>query len=147
MSAYKTRMNRLTSRQGPATRNRSQGSPDSSRSRAGLPVTRYIGFFSYPIFLDNKHQNGNGEKHGRKGRSAFHVVIAHGLHVNLGSQGRVVAADDHRIAEVGDALDEDQQKSVGNTRPDQRQYDGPEDMAAGCAHVAGRFFIGRVDLP
>jgi hypothetical protein len=57
------------------------------------------------------------------------------------------AADQHRVPEVAERVDPDQERGAGKAGPGQRQRDRPEGVEPAGAQVAGRVLERRVDPP
>ncbi len=96
------------------------------------------------VLLHDEHEERDGEEDDRHRGGAFLVVGSGDLQVDGRRQRVVGAADDHRVREVGDGLDEGDEKCISETRQNQRQGDGAKDRPSGSAHVAGGLLEGGV---
>ena len=82
------------------------------------------------IALYEENQDGRDDQKGAQRRAHRQVPGADDLGVGFGGQHVVVAADQHRVAEIGQAVDADKQKRAGDAGSSQFQRDGPEQVPA-----------------
>ena len=89
-----------------------------------------IDFLFHPVFRDDKQQHRQVQQQHGHGGAALHIVVADRLDVYLGRQGGIVAADGHRIGEVGHRFDKHKQERVGDAGADQRRRYPAEGLPA-----------------
>ena len=105
---------------------------------------RRLGF--QVVLLHCKHCERDAQQHDRHRRRALFVVCAGDLQIDRSGERIVAAADDHRVCEVGDGLDERDEERVAEAGEQQRKRDARENFEAGSAHIPGGFFQRGIDV-
>ena len=91
-----------------------------------------------PVFLEDKHEQGDAQKDDRHRGSALLIIGAGDLKVDRRCQCVIGAADDHGVCKVGDRLDKGNQKCVAKSRKEPEERVTGKYLPAGGAHLSGR---------
>ena len=118
---------------------------DPLQPRDGLSGDGDIGIFFQIIALDEKDdQRRDDEEHG-KDRAHRKIPRADHLRVCLRCQHMIIRAHQHRVAEVGEAVDGDEEERAGEAGRRQPQRDRAEKVEAPRAEVLRRQLQIRAD--
>jgi hypothetical protein len=98
-------------------RDHSAGNAD--RLGAWLAGHGDVAALAHPIAVNEEGRHGWNQHQARKQRAGLQVEVADHLRIGFDGEGRVIAADQHRIAEILHRLDEDEKDGAEDGRRDE----------------------------